>query len=72
MEVTASDRRTIFKLLNVSEAARSLDVPIRQMHCDIKAGWIPKPEIRLGRRLYYHADDLPNIAERYAAIKNHP
>ena len=72
MEVTARDRRTIFKLLNVSEAARSLDVPIRQMHFDIKAGWIPKPEIRLGKRLYYHADELREIAERYATIKNHP
>ena len=72
MEVTARDRRTILKLLNVSEAARSLDVPMRQMYFDIKAGWIPKPEIRLGKRLYHHADDLRIIAERYAAIKNHP
>lgn len=72
MEVTARDRRTVFKLMNVSEAARSLDVPIRQMHSDVKAGWIPKPKIRLGKRMYYDAADLRTIEERYVAIRNHP
>jgi helix-turn-helix protein len=72
MILSARDRRSIVKLLNVSEAARALGVPIRQMHSAIKGGKLPKPEIRLGKSLYYHADDLKEIAERYEAIKNHP
>ncbi len=72
MILTAEDRRSIVKLLNVSEAARSLGVPVQHMHCAIRAGRVPKPKIRLGKSLYYHADDLPKLAERYGATKNHP
>ena len=72
MILTARERRSIVKLLNVSEAARSLGVPVQHMHSAIRGGRVPKPGIRVGKSLYYNADDLPNIAERYAAIKNHP
>ena len=72
MILTAEDRRNIVKLLNVSEAARSLGVPVQHLHSAIRGGRVPKPEIRLGKILYYHSDDLPKLAERYGATKNHP
>ena len=72
MVITADERRSKLGLFNVSEAARSLDVSVRQIHFDLKGGWIPKPTIQFGKRFYYHADDLPKLAECYAAIKNHP
>jgi hypothetical protein len=72
MILTAEDRRSIVKLLNVSEAARSLGVPVQHLHSAIRGGRVPKPEIRLGKLLYYHADELPKLAKRYGATKNHP
>jgi DNA-binding transcriptional MerR regulator len=72
MAITADERRSILGLFNVSEAARRLGVPIRKMHWEITAGRLPKPRIRLGRRRYYHADDLRDLAERCAEMQNHP
>jgi DNA-binding transcriptional MerR regulator len=72
MVITVEERRNTLELFNVSEAARKLGVPVQQMHRKIKAGELPGPEIRLGRRRYYHASDLTRIAERSAAKESHP
>ena len=72
MNVTVEERRNTLKLFNVSEAARKLGIPVQQMHRMLQAGKLPKPEVRLGRRRYYHATDLTKIAERCGAKQNHP
>lgn len=65
MFVTAAERRNILKLFNVSEAARQLGVDIHQLHRDIKAGRVQSPQVRIARRLYFTADDLPQLATQY-------
>lgn len=72
MNVTAEERRSVLGLLNISEAARQLDVPVRKMQWDITAGRLPPPRIRLGKRLYYSMDDLVILAKRCSAKQNHP
>lgn len=72
MNVTAGERRNVLKLFNVSEAARQLGVPVQEMHRTVRAGRLPSPRIRLGRRLYYRADDLKSLAEQCAEMQNHP
>ena len=72
MVISAEERRNTLKPFNVSEAARKLGIPVQQMHRRLRAGALPKPEVRLGRRRYYHATDLTKIAERCGAKQNHP
>jgi len=72
MAITAEERRSVLGLFNISEAARQLGVPVRKMHWEITAGRLPSPRIRLGRRLYYRADDLKTLAEQCAEMQNHP
>jgi predicted site-specific integrase-resolvase len=72
MVITVEERRNTLKLFNVSEAARKLGIPVQEMHRRVKAGELPMPEVRLGRRRYYHASDLTKIAERCGAKQNHP
>jgi len=72
MNVTAAVRRNTLALFNVSEAARKLGIPVGKMHRSVKAGRLPGPVVRLGRRRYYRADDLTKIAERCGAKQNHP
>ena len=71
MNVTAPERRTVLKLFNVSEAARELGIPVRKMHWDITAGRLPAPQIRLGKRLYFTADDLETLARQCAQETSH-
>lgn len=70
--ITQDERRNTLKLFNVSEAARELDICVQKMHRWLRAEVLPGPTIRLGKRQYYHADDLTILAERCAAIENHP
>ena len=72
MNVTAEVRRNTLELFNVSEAARKLGIPVQEMHRSVKAGHLPRPAVRLGRRRYYRADDLMAIAERCCVKENHP
>ena len=65
MIVTADERRKVLNLFNVSEAARQLGVDVYRLHRDIKAGRVPSPQIRLGRRLYFGMDDLSHLATHY-------
>lgn len=58
MNVTAQQRRTVLRLFNISEAARQLGWPVQDMFSRIRSGQIPTPQIPLGRRLYFSADDL--------------
>ena len=72
MNVTAPERRTVLKLFNVSEAARELGIPVRKMHWDISTGRLPAPRLRLGKRLYFTADDLKILAQQCAKRTSHP
>jgi len=65
VRVSAEERRTILKLLNVSEAARQLGVGIQQLHRDIRAGRVQSPQIRLGRRVYFSHDEMKQLATQY-------
>ncbi len=69
MIVSASERRNVLRLLNVSEAARQIDVDVFQLHRDIRVGRVSAPKIRLGRRLYFGADDLERLRTHYKARK---
>ena len=69
MAITAEERRSVLGLFNVSEAARRIGVPVRKMHWEISVGRLPTPEIKLGRRLYYRADDLESLAKRWRSKK---
>jgi len=65
MIVTADERRKVLNLFNVSEAARQLGVDVFRLHRDIKAGRVPSPQVRLGRRLYFGNDDLSHLCTHY-------
>ncbi|QDT48899.1 Helix-turn-helix domain protein [Symmachiella dynata] len=69
MIVTADERRNVLNLFNVSEAARQLGIAVQQMHRDIKAGRLPSPQVRVGRRLYFTRDDLDKLMEQFHGIK---
>ena len=71
MNVTAPERRSVLGLFNVSEAARELGIPVRKMHWEISAGRLPAPQIRLGKRLYFAADDLKSLARQCAQRTSH-
>jgi DNA-binding transcriptional MerR regulator len=58
MNVTQHQRTAVLKLFNISEAARHLGMPVQHMHRRIQSGQLPAPQIQLGRRFYYSADDL--------------
>ena len=72
MLVTARERRTVLRLLNVSETARHLEIPIQHLHYRIRAGLVVRPEVRIGKRLYYTANDLPALAEQCSEKTSHP
>ncbi len=61
MIVTAFERRKVLNLFNVSETARQLGVDVFRLHRDIKAGRVPPPRVRIGRRLYFGMDDLNDL-----------
>jgi len=65
MIVTADERRNILNLFNVSEAARLIGMDVYRLHRDIRAGRVPSPKIRLGRRLYFGYDDLSHVRTHY-------
>ncbi|MEX1028117.1 MAG: helix-turn-helix domain-containing protein [Candidatus Paceibacterota bacterium] len=66
MNVTATERRTVLKLFNVSEAARQVGVSVRKLHWEITAGRLPAPEIQLGKRRYFSKDSLNALTEQWA------
>lgn len=72
MIVTAEERRSVLGLLNVSEAARQLGVPVRKMHWEITMGRLPAPKFRLGKRAYYRTTDLPRLADGFVKSKSRP
>ena len=65
MRATAAERRTIFGLFNVSEAARQLGVGIQRLHRDIRAGRVQSPKVRVGNRFYFKSDDLSDLSTHY-------
>ena len=65
MIVSATERRNVLKLLNVSETARQLGVDVFRLHREIRAGRVLGPKIRLGRRLYFGTDDLDWLRTQY-------
>lgn len=67
--ITAAERRSVFRLLNVSEAARHLGIPVQDLYYGIRVGRIRRPSVRLGKRWYYQAEDLPILAEQF---ERHP
>jgi hypothetical protein len=69
MIVSASERRNVLKLLNVSEAARQLGVDVFRLHRDIRAKKLSAPKIRLGKRLYFGPSDLEGLRTHYTKGK---
>tara|TARA_R110002096_G_scaffold374983_5_gene568665 strand:+ start:143 stop:358 length:216 start_codon:yes stop_codon:yes gene_type:complete len=65
MIVTADERRNILSLFNVSEAARQLGIAVQQMHRDIRAGRLPSPQVRVGKRLYFTRGDLNKLTKQF-------
>lgn len=65
MRASAAERRDVFGLFNVSEAARQLGVGVQQLHRDIRAGRVQSPQVRVGRRFYFKADDLSDLSAQY-------
>lgn len=70
MIVSANERRNVLQLFNVSEMAAQLGVDVFQMYRDIRRGQISGPKTRLGRRLYFGADDLERLRTHYKEKKN--
>jgi len=64
MNVTAQQRRTVLRLFNISEAARQLGLPVQDMFSRIRSGQVPTPQIPLGRRLYFSAEDLQFLRQQ--------
>lgn len=71
MNVTASERRNVLKLFNVSEVARQLGIPVSKMHWEIRAGRLPSPTVPLGKRLYFSADDLDGLQQQCPQTTSH-
>lgn len=65
MIVSATERRNVLKLLNVSETARQLGVDVFRLHRDIRAEKVSRPKIRLGRRRYFGTNDLEMLRTHY-------
>ena len=65
MIVTADERRNVLRLFNVSEVARQLGVGVFQLHGDIRAGRVPAPQVRVGKRLYFTAPDVIDLSMQY-------
>ena len=64
MFITAAERRGVLRLLNVSEAARHLAIPVQDLHYWIRAGRVTRPPVRIGKRWYYRLEELPRLAEQ--------
>tara|TARA_R110002111_G_scaffold100975_1_gene156366 strand:- start:11847 stop:12062 length:216 start_codon:yes stop_codon:yes gene_type:complete len=65
VRASAAERREVFGLFNVSEAARQLGVGIQRFHRDIRAGRVQSPQVRVGRRLYFAQKDLRDLSTQY-------
>ncbi|MHB0960088.1 MAG: helix-turn-helix domain-containing protein [Pirellulaceae bacterium] len=72
MIVSTKERCSVLRLLNVSEAARHLEIPIQHLHYWIRAGRVARPQVQIGKRWYYHAEDLPTLAKQFANTEKHP
>lgn len=64
MNITADQRRTVLRLFNISEAARQLGWPVQDTFRRIRTGQLPSPQIPLGRRLYFSANDLQLLRQQ--------
>ena len=64
MNVTADQRRTVLKLFNISETARQLGWPVKDMFSRIRSGQVPPPQIPLGRRFYFSEGDLQLLRQK--------
>ncbi len=69
MVITAEERRSTLALFNISEAARRLDIPVQVMHRAVRAGDLPKPQVKLGQRRYYAQKDMAILAKRVAKCR---
>ena len=65
MIVTSDERRNVLKLFNVSEAARHLGIAVQKIHRHIRAGRLPEPHLRIGKRSYYTSVDLNDLSTKY-------
>ena len=72
MNVTAQQRRAVLRLFNISEAARQLGWPVQDTFRRIRTGQLPPPQIPLGRRFYFSADDLEFLRQTSPQEKGHP
>ncbi len=64
MNITANQRRTVLKLFNISETARDLGWSVQDTFRRIRMGTLPSPQIPLGKRFYFSADDLQFLSQR--------
>ena len=71
MNVTAQQRRSILRLFNISEAARQLGWPVQDTFRRIRTGQLPSPQIPLGRRFYFSADDLQLLRQKSPQENSH-
>ncbi len=71
MNVTADQRRTVLKLFNISETARLLGWSEQEMFSRIRSGQMPSPQIPLGRRFYFSADDLQLLRQKSPQENSH-
>ena len=65
MIVTASERRNVLRLFNVSEVARQLGVGIFELHSDIRRGHVQSPQVRIANRSYFTAADVIDLSMQY-------
>ena len=71
MNVTAKQRRTVLRLFNISETARQLGWPVQDTFRRIRTGKLPSPQIPLGKRCYFSADDLQRLRQQGPQDKSH-
>ena len=72
MHISMTVRTQILGLHNTTEAARLLNVPVGTMHRHVRNGLLPKPEIKIGKTMYYDHDDVAVLRELVAKMKSHP
>ncbi len=64
MQISKQERREKLLLFNVAEAARMLGIGVNKFHMDLIGGYLPKPQVQIGKRRYYKLREIEGLAAR--------
>lgn len=56
---------------NVHEVAKLLNIQYQTLRANIRRGDVPRPSHLIGRRFYYTASEVENLAETFGSRKRY-